>query len=159
MFFCAILVLLPVVLVLWLLWWSDRPPALLLVAVLAVAGCSAAQQTQAVTAHGIAKSANAATPLLVEAYDLEGRAVIVASLTRDEAEERLDAVRERWRPVWEAHAVFVTIHGAWATALEAGTLTPAVAAEVREAYCTLRAVAAPSVPLPDFPAVPCGGAP
>ena len=89
----------------------------------------------------MAVTVNTALPVLVDAYDQEGRAEIAKAATRAEAEYRLEQVREKWRPIWQALDVFAAAHAAWATAIEAGTVTPALASEVRSAWCTLRAVA------------------
>lgn len=143
----------------WLVRLAGRGTVVLLL-VMPLVGCtSAATQTQAVAADTVARVTNATLPSLVEAYDQEGLAAIEASDSRDEAEYRLELVREKWRPVWEALEVFASVHDAWATALEAGTDTAAIAAEVRDAYCTLRGAALPSVELPDYPVIPCGGGP
>jgi len=147
-------------------WWSlpTQPPrgstVVLLLLVLPFVGCGpAAQQTQALAANSVAVAANTALPMLVEVYDQEGRIEIAKSDSRAEAEYRLERVRERWRPIWEGYDAFVAAHGVWATAIEAGTVSPAVASEVREAYCALRRAAAESVALPDYPLVTCGGGP
>jgi len=122
--------------------------------------CSpSAQQAQAYAADTVARATNAAVPQLVNAYDQDGLAAIAVSDSRDEAEIRLERVRQKWRHVWDALDIFASAHDAWVAAIEANAPTAQVAMEVREAYCMLRGSAMPDVELPDYPVVPCGGTP
>jgi hypothetical protein len=119
-------------------------------------GCTpSSRQVQAVAADTIARTTNSIIPSLVEAYDLDGQAAIVAASTRDEAEANLQLVRMTWAPIWDSLHVFAKVHCAWATAVEDGTPSEQLLIEVRDAYCLLRSAAEKRVALPDYPITSC----
>lgn len=132
------------------------PPSGLLVIVvymaIALVGCSApARQIEAEVATGIAMGANASLPSLVSLEDREGRDEIAVAQTRPEAESRLDAVRERWAPIWQGWKTFSIAHEAWAEALENGGDTTAALAALKKAFCGLVKVWPKSLALPAVP--------
>lgn len=117
---------------------------LVLVFVLGCAGSSA--QTQAVVTDRIARSANAALPTIVQAYQAQGDAAIDAAPDRASATAALAAVRQRWAPVWLAWAILRASVETYATALESahGDTAGLDAAPVERAWCGfLRALPAP----------------
>jgi hypothetical protein len=127
---------------------------------LLLAGCSATGlQIQARTADAIAMGANAGLPTLIGQYREEGRAVIAAATTREEAEQKVAEVKQRWRPVWTAWEALRAAQDAWATALEHGGDLAGVLATMKVAYCGLRAAWPASVPALPLVPIQCEGSP
>uniref|UniRef100_A0A6M3INU5 Uncharacterized protein n=1 Tax=viral metagenome TaxID=1070528 RepID=A0A6M3INU5_9ZZZZ len=117
-----------------------------------LAGCSpAALDLQARAADVVARSANAALPALVEAYQAEGEEVVARCDSLDEARAGLDAVRARWAPVWSAWDALETVHELWETTLEAGGDAAVIWPSVLRAYCGLRLALDGRAELPDVP--------
>lgn len=130
---------------------------LVLFLVAACADCSGAptqaqtaQAQNAAVAGAVASAANAALPVLAAAMEAEGDRVIERSESRVEAELGLQAVENRWAPVWEAWRLLVIAQDAYATGVEAGEDTAAHLANLKARYCDLRALwpaKIPGVPL------------
>lgn len=115
-----------------------------------IPGCGGAQQARA--ADAMAKAVNGAKAELLVICEEEGDAAIPAP-NRETSDAQLAAVKERWKPVWDAIEAFAVAHDRWATAIEAGG---AVDAEgVLTAFCKLAGLAKPWLELPDIPGVAC----
>ncbi len=131
---------------------------LALVCLVCLVGCSPSQwQQQAEMADRVATVSNETVlPMLQQAYDVGGMAVIALQPDRESAAVAIEEYRKRWQPVWAGYDALKAAHDAWQDTIEAkgDPLPSAVAA--RKAFCELR-VAALSVELklPDFPVLRC----
>lgn len=116
-------------------------------------GCGpSAQQVQARVADAMAKSVSQAKAELLVAYEEEGDAAIPAP-DREASDAQLDAVKEKWKLVWDSIKAFALVHDQWATAIETGE---AIDLEgVLGAFCELVGLAKPWLKLPDIPGVAC----
>ncbi len=134
------------------------PRFLLLLLALVFLGCGPSMPSpEVVAAHVVGKATNVAIDELAAVERAEGLDEIRASVTAEEARERLVRLEARWEHVWLAVAAFREAHGDYADALEGkGSFTAASLLPVlRAAYCTVRAKARASVTMPDFPGRPC----
>ena len=110
-----------------------------------------ARQVQVHAADGVAQSANAALPLLVSHYRLEGITAIEAAQTREEALASVAKVKETWKPVWDAWEALRTAQDAWATGLETDGDLGALLPKLQAAWCALLAVWPTELPTPLAP--------
>lgn len=122
-------------------------------------GCPATQNTQAATANAIANGANAALPMLVDAYRQEGLKAIAKAPTREAAEAELIVIDARWSKVWTAWNVLRVAEDTWATAIETGGDTAAALAGMRTAYCGLQTLWPKEIPAMPIVPIVCGGTP
>jgi len=132
---------------------------LMMVAFLAtlLVGCFGHQQVQVHVADSMAEAANAALPILVQTFKLEGREAIAEAKTEQEARQAIQAIEEKWKPVWDAWEALRIAEDAWATALEQGSDERAALAAVRKAYCGLVAQWPESVPAIPLAPIVCKG--
>jgi hypothetical protein len=153
------------------------PPLPALLALLALAGCGATPvRQQSAVADAMARAFNRARPLLITAYEADGRAAIdAACCDRAAMVAALAAHDRRWALTRLAFESARIAHDAWRLELEAcrratdgGTCPPRVAAlaarfatALAEARCAVRAVGRAELdPLPGEPACATdGGAP
>jgi hypothetical protein len=108
---------------------------MVVLALVALIGCAAVRDPQALAADAMARVANAGGPLLVEAYERDPRPTA-----------EVDAA---YAPVWAAWRAFRAAHDAWATALEQRAPDgPEPSPEpARLAYCALVAALPPRAEL------------
>jgi hypothetical protein len=130
---------------------------------LALSGCPDwVRQAQIQTANSVAQAANAALPMLVEAYRQEGLRAIddvkAKGGTEQEARAAIESVKTKWKPIWEAWAALRIAEDAWADALEQDTDTGAALAGLRSAYCQFMARWPSAVPVIPLAPVICGSA-
>lgn len=136
---------------------------LVLLAIMALSCSPSALQIQGRIADGIGRAANAASPQLIDAFEHEGNTVIDGATTRIDAEHGVDAVEQRWRPVWTAWGILREAQNTWADQVERAqrgdplSLTDAIrfVGAIRNAWCLLRAAIPPPTVLPDVPLVTC----
>lgn len=136
------------------------PLLVLLVACAALSqqACSAAQwQQQAEFADRVAVVSNTTVlPMLQQAYDTGGMAVIALQPDRESAAAAIAEYRRRWAPVWSGYDALKAAHDAWQDTISAkGDPMPSAVA-ARKAFCELRVAALEvSLKLPDFPVLRC----
>jgi hypothetical protein len=144
-------------------WLSFGAKALVMAAlVMGNAGCpDYVRQAQAQTANAVAQAANAALPVIVEAYRQEGLRAIddvkAKGGTADDARAAVEAVKAKWTPIWEAWAALRIAEDAWADALEQGADTTGALVGLRSAYCQFMARWPSTVPVIPLAPVICGG--
>lgn len=129
---------------------------LLLILALLLSACAASQQeAQGPMAAVVAVSANEVFPVLRDTYVAAGEKAVAEATNVEDAHARVQAVKAKWRPIWEAWDAFAESHDLWRQALLDGD-SPRIlemAKEAREAYCAL-AAAAP-IELPAMPGIVC----
>lgn len=135
-------------------------PALWLgaIALFGLQACSPAQwQQQAEFADRVAVVSNTTVlPMLQQAYDTGGMAVIALQPDRESAAAAIAEYRRRWAPVWAGYDALKAAHDAWQDTISAkGDPMPSAVA-ARKAFCELRVAALEvSLKLPDFPVLRC----
>ena len=158
-----------------------RVRILALVLIASVTCTPNALQVQARLANSVALAGNATLTALLNAYRVDGLAIIAearaAGLPREEAERRLQAHVRAWVPVWGqcddetgactggAWPALRATHDAWAEALELQmsgrpldlAAVQAQASRMHAAYCAVRAAVpeASRASIPLIPGVPC----
>lgn len=123
-------------------------PICLLALALSLLGCTpSALQVQAATADAIARGVNAASPLIVGAYESDCDAA-VDHAPAGEGKAALVECRKRWRPAWASLEALAAGLDAWSAQLVAGA-APDWAALLRAACAVSRVVheLAPDAPL------------
>lgn len=126
---------------------------LLVLFVLAAACNNAGLQIQAHAADSVAEASNAALPILVQRYRDEGfrelEQVKADGGTVSDARRAIERVKANWAPIWSAWEMLAVAQDGWATTIESGGDQAVALAELKRAYCGLRAVWPE-----DIPAVP-----
>jgi hypothetical protein len=133
---------------------------LIFVVVMGIQGCTdPARQIQARAADSVAQAANSALPILIERYRQDGFRALdklkAAGGTADDVPATLDAVRAKWKPVWDAWKALVVAQDAWADALEGGGNPTAAVTALKDAYCGLRGVWPEDIPAVPLAPVKC----
>lgn len=115
-------------------------------------GCIGTSEARA-TANAAAVVANEARPILVAAWEAEGDRCIDTNAFQADADECLAEVDRVWLPIFDAFESFRAAHSLYRAAIEAGGM-PGIA-DLRDAYCVLRDLAAMRYQMIDFPGAPC----
>lgn len=130
--------------------------ALLLVALLALAGCSStptAKGPEVLIVDAFIGAVDNAVPRLAQLEQREGLDAIAKASSREEAVAELAAVRERWAPVWAGIDAIEATHAAY---IEGGSPLELLKG-LHGRYCETRELTgARGVELPDVPLMPCG---
>lgn len=131
-----------------------------LILALVVIGCSSTGlQVQAATANAVAAGANAALPVLIEAYRQEGLKAIAKAPSRDAAEAELARIDQEWDKRWKAWGALRLAEDVWAVAIETGGNTAGAFAGMKTAYCGLQALWPKEIPAMPIVPIACGGTP
>ena len=109
-------------------------------------GCPSALKQQALVANAMAIASNEAIPLLADAELAEGLAAIADAPDADAGRAALEAIEEKWRPVWLAVEAFAQAHGTWVDTIESGGELSIVV--LLDTYCGLVSIAKPYAELP-----------
>lgn len=126
---------------------------------LVLSGCAGGQADRHV-AEATAVTSSVALAALGQAYTAHGEREIDAAKSREEAEARLDVVRETWHPVFATWDLYAQVLRTWHAALVADDQTKIIRAalEAKRLYCRLLALVSDvpfPVDLPQIPGAPC----